>query len=281
MASFVNGLITIVSVLAAVAAMILITYLFTFLADKILCVQSAIMTAEELEARRHASTLTIKAGLAGLLKEERDQVFRTFFEKQSFPYHEGGERKVGKVDEITVDLEAQADYGKEDDQSHKTEHPDFDPSDKVDETHKCDDPLDAVQAVDTADEDVGGPTCSICLNVYGKEDRCISCEIVASISHHVVFLCCTTDESDKVILGSACAHMFHYDCCMQWVEKGNEECPYCRKNMISPNEFYQTAVEVVGLERVEKLKRINQEAAARVASLAAAGQVNISHPVPS
>ncbi len=67
---------------------------------------------------------------------------------------------------------------------------------------------------------------------------------------------------------------------MQWVEKGNEECPYCRKDMISPNEFYQTAVEVVGLARVEKLKRINQEAAARIASLRAAGQVNISHPVP-
>jgi hypothetical protein len=187
MASFVNGLIAIVSGLAAVAAMILFVYFIIYVADEVLCVQSAVMTAEELEARRLASTITIKAGLAGLLKEERDEVFRTFFEKQSFPYHEAGEHKVSKVDEITVDLEAQPGCGKEDDQSHKTEHPDFDPSDQVDETHKCDDPLDAAQAVETADEDVGGPTCSICLNVYGKEDRCISCEIVASLSHHVVF----------------------------------------------------------------------------------------------
>lgn len=50
--------------------------------------------------------------------------------------------------------------------------------------------------------------------------------------------------------------------------------------MISPQQFYQAAMEVVGAERVGKLARINEEAAARVAALAAAGQVNIAHPVP-
>jgi len=67
---------------------------------------------------------------------------------------------------------------------------------------------------------------------------------------------------------------------MQWVQKGNEECPYCRKSMISPEEFHQAAVNVVGVARVEKLRRINEEAKARVAALAAAGRNTISHPVP-
>jgi Ring finger domain len=82
------------------------------------------------------------------------------------------------------------------------------------------------------------------------------------------------------MVGTTCTHMFHYDCCMQWVQKGNEECPYCRKSMISPQEFYQAAVNVVGTARVEKLRRINEEAKNRVAALAAAGRNTIPHPVP-
>lgn len=74
--------------------------------------------------------------------------------------------------------------------------------------------------------------------------------------------------------------MFHYDCCMQWVEKGNEHCPYCRKTMISPQDFYHTATDVLGSERVTKLKRINESAATRVAALSAAGQSSIPYPVP-
>ena len=88
------------------------------------------------------------------------------------------------------------------------------------------------------------------------------------------------DVGDKVILGSACSHMFHFDCCMQWVDKGDEHCPYCRENMISPIEFHETAIEVVGGDRVNKLKRINQAAAERLAALLASGEQTIASPVP-
>ena len=74
--------------------------------------------------------------------------------------------------------------------------------------------------------------------------------------------------------------MFHYDCCMQWVDKGNEHCPYCRKNMITPIEFYETALEVVGETRVNKLQKINQAAAERMAALMASGGQTIASPVP-
>lgn len=88
------------------------------------------------------------------------------------------------------------------------------------------------------------------------------------------------DVGDKVILGSACSHMFHYDCCMQWVDKGNEHCPYCREYMITPVEFYVTAMEVVGETRVNKLKKINQAAAERMEALMASGEETIASPVP-
>ena len=50
--------------------------------------------------------------------------------------------------------------------------------------------------------------------------------------------------------------------------------------MISSNEFYETALEVVGEERVAKLKRINEEAAVRVAALTTARRNITSNPVP-
>lgn len=67
---------------------------------------------------------------------------------------------------------------------------------------------------------------------------------------------------------------------MQWVDKGNEHCPYCRENMISAQDLSDTATEVVGEERVAKLQRINQEAALRVAALTASGTRTISEVVP-
>ena len=67
---------------------------------------------------------------------------------------------------------------------------------------------------------------------------------------------------------------------MQWVDKGDEHCPYCRENMISPIEFHETAIEVVGEDRVNKLKKINKAAAERLAALLASGEQTIASPVP-
>lgn len=83
-----------------------------------------------------------------------------------------------------------------------------------------------------------------------------------------------------MIIGTACAHMFHYNCFMQWVDKENEDCPYCREHMISPDDFFQTAKDVLGVERVEKLKKVNDEAAARMEMLAARGTEGIPTPAP-
>jgi hypothetical protein len=66
--------------------------------------------------------------------------------------------------------------------------------------------------------------------------------------------------------GTSCTHMFHYDCCMQWTESGNDLCPYCRENMMTANEFFEAAKEELGDRRVDKLKKVNEEAEARIAA---------------
>lgn len=50
--------------------------------------------------------------------------------------------------------------------------------------------------------------------------------------------------------------------------------------MISAQEFCATALEVVGEERVGKLKKINRDAARRVAALTASGTRTIQDVVP-
>jgi hypothetical protein len=66
--------------------------------------------------------------------------------------------------------------------------------------------------------------------------------------------------------GTACAHMFHYECCMQWIDKGNDHCPYCRKDMMTKDELFEAAKEELGKARVDKLKQVNVEATQKYAA---------------
>jgi hypothetical protein len=74
------------------------------------------------------------------------------------------------------------------------------------------------------------------------------------------------DDGEKVIIGSSCGHMYHFECFMQWMEKKHNECPFCRTDMMTSDEFLATAFEVLGAKRVKKMKHINEEAVRRLAA---------------
>jgi hypothetical protein len=73
-----------------------------------------------------------------------------------------------------------------------------------------------------------------------------------------------------MITGSSCSHRFHLECCMQWLEQGNDHCAYCRKDMMTPEEMVQVAREELGNARVDKITRINAMAAERLEEYQAA-----------
>eukprot|EP00980_Cylindrotheca_fusiformis_P015052 scaffold4157_cov136-Cylindrotheca_fusiformis.AAC.2 len=50
------------------------------------------------------------------------------------------------------------------------------------------------------------------------------------------------------------------------MEKKQNECPFCRTDMMTSDEFLATAYDVLGEQRVNKLKNINEEAARRLAA---------------
>ena len=50
------------------------------------------------------------------------------------------------------------------------------------------------------------------------------------------------------------------------MEKGNDHCAYCRKDMIKPQELLLAAREELGDARVDKIVKINELAAQRIAA---------------
>ena len=60
--------------------------------------------------------------------------------------------------------------------------------------------------------------------------------------------CKVTTSTDAV----HCHHMFHSDCIMEWLSK-NDHCPYCRSEMMSSEELFHAAKEVLGRRRVVEL----------------------------
>lgn len=95
--------------------------------------------------------MTIKAGLAGLLKEERDLIFQTFFERRVFPYRKTTESTTDQEDTDTIDVEAQIDLQKETEQIKST--PDQDEADVVRLEAQADCPRGKEQDEGTTDKD--------------------------------------------------------------------------------------------------------------------------------
>ena len=60
------------------------------------------------------------------------------------------------------------------------------------------------------------------------------------------------DEHSKLITGSECGHVFHRECILQWLLK-HDECPICRKLMMTSTEMRQTAEVVLGSTRILEL----------------------------
>lgn len=139
--------------IAVIVATVLVVYVFTIMADRLTCFDAAVLTEEELEERRNATPVTIQSGLAGLLKEERNRIYRSFFEKRSFPYHKVNNDHGKETNHGVVDLEVQ-------------------PTQNIEEQRTIERDVATKEFEDTIPVDTTvepcTPTCSICLNEYGK-----------------------------------------------------------------------------------------------------------------
>ena len=66
----------------------------------------------------------------------------------------------------------------------------------------------------------------------------------------------TTEDDDVVMTGTNCTHKFHKHCAMVWMtnhRRPKDHCPYCRKEMMTPEEMKKAALAVLGEDRVNAL----------------------------
>lgn len=72
--------------------------------------------------------------------------------------------------------------------------------------------------------------------------------------HERVCCICLNDYVNgcSLLKSNGCVHLFHHGCAMEWIVK-HDHCPYCRKDMVSPNMFRDAANEVLGKDVVESM----------------------------
>jgi hypothetical protein len=250
--------------IAVVLASVALVYITTLLFDKYasLCHGDAyVLTPEELTERQNASDLTKRAGLAGILQEERVRIFRHFFTQRALPYLPGEDddnHNSNKTENENVDSDLEAQKSPPDETISSAA-----PSASGESNDENDQELEDLCMMEHHEA-----TCPICLSEYGT---CREAEFVAvALCPEVFSRFCLAVEGDKVITGSSCSHKFHLECGMQWLEKGNDHCAYCRKDMMKPEEMTQAAREELGDARVDKITHINAMAEKRLEEYQAA-----------
>lgn len=269
--------------LAGLVALCIITFLITVIMDRCMGRPATSATTQNsgadrispaaiaqaaaaAAANRDAGTLSRKARLWGLETEERELILRAFFQQHCKTYsvrpvtsqgvlHQ--QEKLGNVHESDIEMGPLESSNEPSRSSHSDESVPVIVPAKVssisdakrnnesnenvtrgtDETTTATNEMDPMASLDAHDFE---SMCSICLLPYEP-----------GIS--------------KVMSGTQCNHLFHFDCCQAWLME-HDHCPYCRQDMLQPVEFRQAAVRALGEERVNVLTRHSQATASPVAS---------------
>jgi len=76
---------------------------------------------------------------------------------------------------------------------------------------------------------------------------------IASEESEVCAICiCPYEEGDIRIFSKRCPHVFHKECILEWLVKCHNECPCCRKEMVTKSELKETSVSLLGTEQLAR-----------------------------
>ncbi|CAJ1958844.1 unnamed protein product [Cylindrotheca closterium] len=172
-----------------------------------------------------------------------------------------GDIEEGKAESTITTSIVKSEESSEDDSPEITETK-TDKDEKDDLESKADTKEDIVDSDENSDEEnKDEPN-------QGPESKEASAAISDDLEEAEEGICsiCLEDyeHGEKVVIGSSCGHMFHLACFMEWVEKKHLNCPICRSDMITPDEFTASSYQVLGEARVDKIRGINEEAARRL-----------------
>jgi len=168
-------------------------------------------------------TVTRDAGLLGLKTNERTLVLDFLLRSKKFSV----EKIVVPVNFLKSDDVAQSNI------------PESSPYNN--NTISNDDEL-AIEGLQESDANI---SCAICLSNYGA---CCQLNNRNKSRFHLkntdYF---NTEEGDSIVDLKECHHMFHKECLMEWLGR-SDKCPFCRKDVISSEEFKNAVIHVLGIE---------------------------------
>jgi hypothetical protein len=205
--------------IAVLLGLLSVSYIMVLVLDKCCCC----LSQEDVVFDR--SDVTRQAGLFGLRQKERMQILELIFESHTTIFDpKATEKEKPTPDSDNVDIEQGTSS------SIKVTSLSRGCASQNDIIHleQIADGLDNV--VIKVDDEQHESTCCICLSSY--------------------------EPGQKILSGTQCVHMFHKDCCMEWLSTRKNNCPYCRVSLFTAREMKASALKVLGEQRVQDLATI-------------------------
>jgi hypothetical protein len=245
---------------AIVFGIIIATYIVSIVMDKYCCCFPGFVAVGSL-GEVDQGPVARKAGLWGLRLSERQQVLQKVFAEKQIVYHarqvvapdvdivlssnmtlkdnEGADEEAPQlVAENEIEQDAAKGQDKPTPEKNEPKQDDYDEmdieqGDSLSPINDDDDVEGAEQKTavkeepeDSKDDADHERVCCICLGEY--------------------------EEGCSLLTGSSCVHKFHYDCSMVWLLR-HDDCPYCRNHLVSPKDFREAALQVLGQGRIKEL----------------------------
>lgn len=57
------------------------------------------------------------------------------------------------------------------------------------------------------------------------------------------------EEGETIISSKYCEHVYHKECILEWLDN-NDECPYCRVDMVTSGDVSKATATIVGRTRM-------------------------------
>jgi hypothetical protein len=241
-----NAFILLLGGFGVVMGIVVSTYFASVIFDKYCCCCPGFVAVGSLEEVDQGSVAR-KAGLWGLRLSERQEILKQVFAEKQTVYHARrvvashadtveAENVDEEVPQLVTKNEFERNMPKKDEAKEETDIEQGEsasPSkDRVRDAKFNDNVDEAVEKTvkdepeDSKDDADHERVCCICLSEY--------------------------EEGCTLLTGSSCVHKFHYDCSMVWLLR-HDECPYCRMLLVSPADFREAAIPLLGQGRIKEL----------------------------
>mmetsp|Transcript_7328 Transcript_7328/g.21498 ORF Transcript_7328/g.21498 Transcript_7328/m.21498 type:complete len:579 (+) Transcript_7328:451-2187(+) len=272
---------------AVVLIMAVSTYLFAMVMDKCWCFgEDLALTRDEMNLRLTSSHLARKAGLSTITAEDRLKVLNDFFARVSKAYestgadgdaaatsdsnnnstnNEGKQRRRGlgfsrRASNDSLPTSRSPSRRRLNKSRRRSSNGTTPPAAAGDVELTTLSPSKAA-AEDSGDIESQTPNQSAALDENSTRNLDKELEELADRDHQegTCAICLANYEpGEKVMSGTSCNHIFHYECAMEWMKKDHDYCPFCRKFMIQPDEFRSAAQKILQSKRFDRLTKLDE-----------------------